>query len=136
MARCAEPGCQRVSSSGSALCALHRVRAVAMPVTPANGSVFGVLPNDGQLDPVLVGLLQKAGTDAGLNGEIGALRLVLHRLLTDHELPVADLARHVARVTAVIAQVCRAQRAISGEMADGITDALTQLLVELDGGVG
>jgi hypothetical protein len=39
-------------------------------------------------------------------------------------------------VATVAIQAARAQRAISGEQAEGLTDAITRILVEMDGGEG
>jgi hypothetical protein len=44
------------------------------------------------------------------------------------------LAKAVARVASVSIQAARAQRAISGQLAEGLTDAITQILAEFDGG--
>lgn len=131
--RCSESGCKRIASADSPFCPVHRVRQVATSEMSANPA-YQRWGEHAEIDPVLVSLMQQAGSVKGLNGEIGALRLVLHQLLTDDSLPVGDLARHVARITAVIAQVCKTQRVIDGETGDSITDALTQLLIELDGG--
>ena len=78
-------------------------------------------------------MIQQAAAEEGLADEIGILRIVLARLLLEETDP-AQLAESVARVTGVAVQAARAQRAISGEQAAGITEAVTQLLIELDGG--
>jgi hypothetical protein len=69
----------------------------------------------------------------GLVEEIGALRYVLARLLAE-EKELSVLTASVTRVTSVAVQAARAQRAISGDVADGLTSALTQILTELDEG--
>lgn len=56
--------------------------------------------------------------------------------LTEKMDPVV-LARSVARVGAVGSQAVRAQRALSGPLAEGLTDAITSILVEFEtGGAG
>ena len=77
-------------------------------------------------------VLAQAAADRGLGDEIGALRVTLARLLVEEQDP-QKLAASVARVAGVAVQATRAQRAISGELADGLTEALTQILTELDG---
>ena len=47
-----------------------------------------------------------------------------------------DLLEHVSRVAAVSIQAARAQRAINGQLAEGLTDALTTILADLEAGSG
>ncbi len=77
-------------------------------------------------------VIAQAAAERSLTDEIGALRFVLARLLAEEE-DVTKLATSVARVATVAIQAARTQRAISGELADGLTEALTQILTELDG---
>ncbi len=77
-------------------------------------------------------VIGQAAAERSLTDEIGALRFVLARLLAEEE-DVTKLATSVARVATVAIQAARTQRAISGELADGLTEALTQILTELDG---
>lgn len=66
----------------------------------------------------------------GLGDEIGALRFVLARLLAEEE-DLTRLAGNVSRVVSVAVQAAKAQRAISGEVATGLIEALTKILDEL-----
>jgi hypothetical protein len=84
---------------------------------------------------VLREIIDQAGSEQGLSDEIGILRVVLAKLLVE-ESDVSQLATNVARVATVAIQAARAQRAISGEQAEGLTDAITRILVEMDGGEG
>mgnify|MGYP001445024594 FL=1 len=77
-------------------------------------------------------MIAQAAAEASVNHELGALRYVLARLLAEEEDPIA-LAKAVARVASVSVQAARAQRAISGAVADSLTDAVTQILIELGG---
>lgn len=77
-------------------------------------------------------VIAQAAALGGLADEIGALRFVLARLLAEED-DVSKLATGVARVTAVAVNAARTQRAISGDAAEGLTAALTQILIELDG---
>ncbi|HEV2106632.1 MAG TPA: hypothetical protein VGR16_00055 [Thermomicrobiales bacterium] len=83
------------------------------------------------LDRRLSDVIAQAAQDRSLVREIGALRFVLARLLAEEDDP-AKLAASVARVSSVLVQATRAQRAISGEVADGLTEAMTRILAELD----
>jgi hypothetical protein len=71
--------------------------------------------------------------ERGPDDEIGALRFVLARLLAEEE-DAVKLASGVTRVASAAVHAARAQRAISGESAEGLTSALTQILAELDEG--
>ncbi len=65
-----------------------------------------------------------------LSEEIGALRLVLARLLVEEEDP-ARLATSIPRVVDAVVRAIRTQRAISGDTAEGLTSAVTQVLIDL-----
>ena len=87
----------------------------------------------GLYDRRLSGVIAQAASERSLDDEIGALRFVLARLLAEEqEQDAAKLAASVARVVGVAVQAARAQRAIGGELADGLTEALTQILAEFD----
>jgi len=85
------------------------------------------------LEPALWEVITSAGADRGLANEIGSLRVVLARLLAEESDP-GRLAQNAARVTAVLVQATRAQHALSGEMADGLTEAVTHILAEFGNG--
>lgn len=78
-------------------------------------------------------LMSQAAADGGVADELGALRFVMARLLSEEDDPVV-LAKAISRVAAVSIQAARAQRAISGQLAEGLTDAITAILTELDAG--
>ncbi len=81
------------------------------------------------LEPALWEVIAAAGAERGLANEIGSLRVVLARLLAE-EADSGRLAQNAARVTAVLVQATRAQHALSGEMADGLAEAVTHILAE------
>lgn len=83
------------------------------------------------LDRQLSDVIAQAAQDRSLVREIGALHFVLTRLLAEED-DSAKLAASVARVSSVLVQAARVQRAISGEVADGLTEAMTRILAELD----
>ena len=78
-------------------------------------------------------LMVQAAAERGVGDEIAVLRIVMARLLAEEEDPVT-LAQAISRVAAVSIQAARAQRTINGQLAEGLTEALTSILTELDGG--
>ncbi|CAN5606645.1 hypothetical protein BH09CHL1_BH09CHL1_02260 [soil metagenome] len=139
--RCAETGCGRFVRRGEEFCARH---------WDGDGSVGRAPPIDERdpaalfqerlaqgnyrslLDPEVWDAIDSAGAERGLSNEIGLLRVVLVRLLSE-EPDASRLAQGVARVTGVLVQAARAQRAISGESAEGLAEAVTQILMEFGG---
>jgi hypothetical protein len=87
----------------------------------------------GLFDPSLKELMVEAAAENGVDDEIAILRIVMARLLAEEDDPVT-LANAISRVAAVSIQAARAQRAISGKLAESLTDAMTTILTEL--GVG
>jgi hypothetical protein len=83
----------------------------------------------------LSALMAQAAADGGVADELAVLRIVMARLLAEESDPVT-LAKAIARVASVSVQAARAQRAITGQLAEGLTDAITTILAELDGGAG
>ena len=82
----------------------------------------------------LVRLIDEAGRRGSLTDEIGALRAVLQRLLKelDEEQPdMQHLSENIPRVVNATVRALRAQRAISGETAGDLTEALTRVLIEM-----
>ncbi|MGI8643678.1 MAG: hypothetical protein ACR2LS_06130 [Thermomicrobiales bacterium] len=82
-------------------------------------------------DQKLSNVIAQAAQERNLSTEIGSLRFVLARLLAEEE-DVGKLATSVARVSSVLVQATRVQRTIGGEVADGLTEAMTRILAELD----
>jgi hypothetical protein len=77
-------------------------------------------------------VMAQAAAEAGVGEELGALRIVMARLLTEEDDPVV-LAPLIARIASVSIQAARVQRAISGQLAESLTEALTSVLTNLDG---
>ncbi|TVR76960.1 MAG: hypothetical protein EA415_00630 [Sphaerobacteraceae bacterium] len=65
-----------------------------------------------------------------LDDEIGALRLVLARVLESEDDP-RRLAASIPRIVDALVRATRAQRQVQGDQAEGLTEALTQVLLEL-----
>jgi porphobilinogen deaminase len=80
-------------------------------------------------------LMAQAAADGGVADELAVLRIVMARLMAEETDPVV-LAKAISRVAAVSIQAARAQRAISGQLAESLTDALTSILVEIGAGGG
>lgn len=145
--RCQASGCGRFVRAGSSFCDNHNpisgVAAdveVALAERPELRSRFRERLKQGEyaalFDDHLSKVMGQAATavaERGLVDEIGALRLVLARLLMEED-DLSKLAANVTRVASVAVQAACAQRAISGDVAQGLTSALTQILTELDEG--
>src|SRR5215216_4139658 len=125
--RCAAPGCGRFVSWSARWCARHAglpgdaigepdaldERAAEFERRLALGEyrqLFG---------EVLREIIEQAAEKPGLADEIGVLRVVLVRLMVEERDP-KQLAASVSRVARVAIEAARAQRAISGEQADGL----------------
>lgn len=140
--RCAQPGCGRFVRQGAAWCREHvgedetEVGYGLEVDRDAKGEEFRRRLDEGDyrrlFDEKLKTVIGQAAIERGLADEIGALRVVLARLLLE-ETDLSKLVAGVARLASVTVQAARAQRAIAGEMADGLTEAIAQILAELDG---
>jgi hypothetical protein len=76
-------------------------------------------------------VMAEAAGEAGVADELGALRVVMARLLTEED-DLEVLAPLVARIASVSIQAARAQRAISGQLAESLTEALTTILTDIE----
>jgi len=141
--RCEAPGCGRFVRAGVTHCRKHEPidSGEAEPDAFARARArFQERLERGEYEGLLdenvsqiIGQAARAMAEQGLTDEIGALRFSLMRLLAE-EKDAAKLAGNVARVASVAVQAARTQRAISGDAAEGLTSALTQILTELDEG--
>ena len=140
--RCASPGCGRFVARGRVWCARHAA-VIDGDVEPPELAVLDERTAEFErrlargdyrhlFGEVLREIIAQAAKEPGLADEIGVLRIVLARLLVEETDP-KQLAASVSRVAAVAIQAARAQRAITGEQADGLTHAITQILIEMDG---
>lgn len=98
---------------------------------------FAEQVRDGRMDTAIEeavrGAIAACGADLSLAAEIGALRLVLQRVIAVDALESdpKDLAVTMTRLVDSIVRTIRLQRAISGGQADAIADAVTTVLLEL-----
>jgi hypothetical protein len=84
-----------------------------------------------QIEEVVTRFATEAGLEhESLSEEISALRIVLARLLAEED-DAARLASSIPRVVDAVVRAVRAQRSISGALAEGLTQAVTQVLIEL-----
>jgi hypothetical protein len=141
--RCATPGCGRFVRQSARWCRNHGDGEVEADDVrrgdderAAATAAFRRRLDAGDYrrlyDETLREVIAQAAAVRGLADEIGALRVVLARLLLEED-DLSKLVAGVARLASVTVQATRAQRAIAGEQADGLTDAIAQILAELDG---
>jgi hypothetical protein len=88
---------------------------------------------DELVERAVAAVLTAIGGELSLGQEIGALRLMLHRVIAMDALDgdPRDTAATIARLVDGIVRAVRAQRAISGELADDLSAALTTVLIEM-----
>jgi hypothetical protein len=102
---------------------------------PVAGAEFRRRLEEGEyrrlFDERLKEVIAQAAIERGLADEIGALRVVLARLLLEED-DLSKLVSGVARLASVTVQAARAQRTIVGEVGDGLADAINQFLAELE----
>ncbi len=138
---CARPGCRAWAMRGAEQCRAHQPTAnQASPPGSAGerrdraAELFQQRLERGSyrdlFDQRIAGVIARAGSEGSLNDEIGALRLVLARVLAEEEDP-ARLATSIPRIVDAVVRAVRAQRTLSGSMAEDLTEALTQMLIEL-----
>jgi hypothetical protein len=77
-------------------------------------------------------LMARAAEEAGVTQELGALRIVMARLMEEED-DLIELAPLIARIASVSIQAARVQRAMSGQLAESLTEALTTILAEMNG---
>jgi hypothetical protein len=151
--RCSVPACGNFARTGSPFCAVHKHQTARGSTSdihqPPSASleererhrtavaIFKARLDAGDYRGLfgqkLGQVMQKAAADAGVQDEIAVLRIVMARLMAEVEDPI-ELAHAVARVASVSVQAARAQRAITGKVADALTEAFTALLIELTPG--
>ena len=141
--RCTSAGCSRFALRGHIVCSKHlRHPGLIVSQPHTNGRDYADRSDFQQrlervdsyrdlLGPKLTRIMREAGQESGLTDEIGLLRLVMARVIDEEPDPVR-LANAVSRLATVAVQAMRAQRVLTGQMADTLTDALTQILLELD----
>lgn len=147
--RCARPGCRAWAMRGRGFCASHRGDTTGVEVMGAatdgrqrRSELFAELARSGRheelVERTIRRLVETGGGDLSLGEEIGSLRLILRRVMAVDALDgdPRDTAQTVARLANAIVYAVQAQRAISGRLADDLTEALTKILIEMGLGGG
>lgn len=126
-ARCEYPECPNWAMTGEARCSDHR--GMPLPRDPASSWESRLTGADFTdiLGDELARVVKQAAAETNVDSEIGILRVVMTKLLAEEHDP-SKLATGVAKLSAAIAQLMRARRQISGEMADSLTDAVATIL--------
>ncbi len=128
--RCEHPGCRAWAMRSERLCRAHLPRN-QVDLVDAKPPIRERSVLERRVDDVVARVASEAGLErASLADEIGALRLVLARLLAEEE-DATRLATSIPRVVDAVVRAVRAQRAISGETAESLTSAVTQVLIDL-----
>lgn len=142
--RCAHPGCRAWAMRGASYCYAHRAMEQLddVPGETAMGRLersdsFARAVRSGQADRLIEQAVQQvirqAGTDGSLQQEIGALRIVLQRVIAMDALDgdPTKTAATVARLVDSLVRAVKMQRALEGELADDLAGALTTVLIEM-----
>jgi hypothetical protein len=141
--RCARPGCRAWAMRDMRYCASHRRHELEAGSDPApdarrtRSDLFAEMARAGRHDELVERTIRKlvesGGGDLSLSEEIGSLRLILRRVMAVDGLDSdpKDTAQTVARLANAIVYAVQAQRAISGRLADDLTEALTTILIDM-----
>ncbi len=133
---CEHYGCRAWAVRGKTLCQAHLTQQERASTGSQNGGHNKGLSQahaalERRIDEAVSRYAAATGLEReSLTEEIGALRIVLARLLAEEDDP-ARLATSIPRVVDAVVRAVRTQRAIDGAMAEGLTDAVTQVLIEL-----
>lgn len=125
---CRRAGCRAWAMRGGEFCRSHQT-VLDRAVDRQNGAT------DELFSRRIASMLLRSGVPdqdraPPLDDEIGALRLVLVRVLETEEDP-RRLATSIPRIVDALVRATRAQRQAQGDQAEGLTEALTQVLLEL-----
>jgi hypothetical protein len=125
---CQRTGCRAWAMRGGEFCRAHQT-VLDRAVDRQNGVT------DELVSRRIASILLRAGVPEQerappLDDEIGALRLVLARVLETEDDP-RRLATSIPRIVDALVRATRAQHQVQGDQAEGLTEALTQVLLEL-----
>lgn len=126
---CAAPGCRRIANDGR-WCPDH-VDLAGLPPPPTAGQWAGGSERQSEEARQLAGVIADLGSVPTLEAEIGAVRLVLDRLLLE-ETDLSRLVTGVARLAGVTVQAVRAERAAAESPQGRLAGLLDELLDGLD----
>ncbi len=149
--RCAREGCRAWAMRGAATCRVHTVGTTEPRGAAGSGGGMDSEVEDEQerraaefqrrleqgdyrelLERTLAKLVEQAGREGALTEEIGALRVVMKALLnTDLNKHAEELSVSIPRIVNATVRALKTQRAISGQTAGDLTEALTRVLLEM-----
>lgn len=149
--KCQVPGCTAFARAGKPFCHEHR----DTPIEPEAGELpyFSrvLLAEQQQIEErraefqrrlesgdykqlfgkATADMIALAAQENGVDTELGALRVVLARVMVEIDDP-AEQARVVASVTSAIGRLLRTQQIVSGALVGTLSNAVMALLEELD----
>ena len=145
--RCAREGCRAWAMRGKESCRAHMAVAVAHPdqatderaeaaraERAARVAEFKRRMASGKyrdlLERRVVEVMEEAGREGELIEEIGALRIVMKKLIAEDD-DAERLSVSIPRVVNATVRALKAQHAISGKLAGDLTEALTRVLIEM-----
>lgn len=136
-ARCAADGCNRFAGAGG-FCRSHS-RAVDIDSSADDRAQRRALFQERLaagdyrqlLGPELNSIIRQAATENSVDEEIGALRYAMKVVLATETDPVR-LAQAISKLGAASISAARARRLLAGGTADALTDAITNILLELE----
>ena len=145
--RCAREGCRAWALRGGVTCRAHTVAPAAdtSRATDPRGEAeraeraarvaeFERRIRSGGYQDLLERkvreVMEEAGREGALTDEIGALRIVMNKLLAEDK-NAQRLSVSIPRVVNATVRALKAQHAISGDAASNLTEALTRVLIEM-----
>lgn len=148
--RCARAGCRAWAMRGRRFCVAHRQSETAEDYPElveaddrlARSRSFATAVRAGRkeelIDRAVQQVIEQIGDERSLGAEIGALRMILRRVIAVDALDgdPKETAATVARLVDAIVRAVKAERAISGSLANDLSDALTTVLIEMGLGDG
>lgn len=135
--RCIHQGCRAWAMRGRETCRMHGGQPGPQGQEgDADATQEPVALAPVLLPPELLRQIAEQGRRESLAEEIGALRVVLARLLATTGDDSARLSQEVPRVVNAIVRAVRAQYLLAGESAGDLTASLTRVLAELGVGEG
>lgn len=148
--RCARAGCRAWAMRGRRYCSAHRHDEAEPRPTPDHdveidplierlerSEAFAAAVRAGQQDELIDRAVQQViaqiGGERSLGEEIGALRIILKRViaLDGLEGDPRETAATAARLVDAIVRAVKTERALSGDLADDLSSALTTVLIEM-----
>lgn len=123
--RCARAGCRNWAMRGGTTCRHHRETRTSGQATDSDALEVALESLAPYIERLGLG-----GQEESLARELGALRGLLDKLT--HEASTSrELAVAVPRVVNATVRALKARRAISGEAAGDLTEAITRVLLDM-----